>query len=474
MASRFWVGGTGTWDNSTTTHWAATTGGAGGQSVPGSGDTVTFDGSSGGGTVTPNYDMTVTSITMGAFTGTLDFSANNNNPTMTTFSCSGSGTRTLNMGSGIWTITGNNATIWNFGTQTNLTQNVNTSTVKFTYSGSTGTRAIGAGSPVNFYNCLFTAGSDSVTLANPSNFTGNLDFTGFSGIWTNASSPMNFSGSLTLGSGMTVTSGTGLFTFNATSGTKTITSNSVQCNHPITINGSGGTFQLGDNLDMSGASSRVLTLTNGTFATNSHTLKSGTFALGSGTKTLTLTGSDVYTLVGTGTVWDTNTNSSGFTFNPNTSTIKMTDTTNTAITFAGGGETFANIYWNRSSSTATNTITGTNTFADFKDDGSAAHTIVFPNATTTVSTFTVSGTSGHLITLSRTGGSGTFTLSAPSGTISRDYLSISNSAATGGAEWYAGANSTDGGGNSGWLFQAPTSGATTGTQTNLGFLGFQM
>lgn len=43
MATRFWVGGTGNWDGSTTTHWAATTGGLGGASVPTSGDTVTFD-----------------------------------------------------------------------------------------------------------------------------------------------------------------------------------------------------------------------------------------------------------------------------------------------------------------------------------------------------------------------------------------------------------------------------------------------
>jgi len=33
MAVRYWVGGTGNWDNSDTTHWSATTGGAGGSSV---------------------------------------------------------------------------------------------------------------------------------------------------------------------------------------------------------------------------------------------------------------------------------------------------------------------------------------------------------------------------------------------------------------------------------------------------------
>jgi hypothetical protein len=51
MANRFWVGGTGTWDAATTTHWSATSGGAGGASVPTSADDVLIDGSSGGGVI---------------------------------------------------------------------------------------------------------------------------------------------------------------------------------------------------------------------------------------------------------------------------------------------------------------------------------------------------------------------------------------------------------------------------------------
>lgn len=48
-----------------------------------------------------------------------------------------------------------------------------------------------------------------------------------------------------------------------------------------------------------------------------------------------------------------------------------------------------------------------------------------------------------------------FTLSKPSGTVSCDYLNISNSNATGGATWYAGANSVDTTNNDGWIFTAP-------------------
>jgi hypothetical protein len=41
--TRYWVGGTGTWDATTTTHWSASSGGATGASVPTSADAVVFD-----------------------------------------------------------------------------------------------------------------------------------------------------------------------------------------------------------------------------------------------------------------------------------------------------------------------------------------------------------------------------------------------------------------------------------------------
>ena len=43
MAARFWVGGAGTWDATSTVHWSATSGGAAGASAPTSADTATFD-----------------------------------------------------------------------------------------------------------------------------------------------------------------------------------------------------------------------------------------------------------------------------------------------------------------------------------------------------------------------------------------------------------------------------------------------
>lgn len=65
----------------------------------------------------------------------LDFSANNNNVTLTAatgISGSGSGVRTINLGNGTWTLTGTSGTPWNFNTITNLTLNANSSTIAFT------------------------------------------------------------------------------------------------------------------------------------------------------------------------------------------------------------------------------------------------------------------------------------------------------------------------------------------------------
>lgn len=68
MADRYWVGGTGSWND--TSHWSTTSGGASGASVPGASDNAILDGSSGGGTVTINVG-TVYNLNASAFTGTL-------------------------------------------------------------------------------------------------------------------------------------------------------------------------------------------------------------------------------------------------------------------------------------------------------------------------------------------------------------------------------------------------------------------
>lgn len=73
MANRYWVGGTGTWNDASTTNWSNTSGGSSGASVPLT-DDVFFDGNSGGGTVTISssaYNPLIKSLNTTGFTGTI-------------------------------------------------------------------------------------------------------------------------------------------------------------------------------------------------------------------------------------------------------------------------------------------------------------------------------------------------------------------------------------------------------------------
>jgi hypothetical protein len=69
--------------------------------------------------------------------------------------------------------------------------------------------------------------------------------------------------------------------------------------------------------------------------------------------------------------------------------------------------------------------------------------------------FITDGSAGNLAILRSLTAASAFTLSKTTGMVSEDYLSLRDSAATGGAVWYAGANSTNTSGNSGWIFTAP-------------------
>lgn len=138
MANKYWNGGTGTWDGGTldSGFWRTATGGGGSvTSAPTTGDTAIFDATSGGGTVTVATDFNITSIQMGNFTGTLDFSINNNAVNLTgSFVVSGSGVRHLKLGSAVLTVAS-----FQMATVTNLTFDSGTSTIKFFNSTTSGT-----------------------------------------------------------------------------------------------------------------------------------------------------------------------------------------------------------------------------------------------------------------------------------------------------------------------------------------------
>ena len=68
MADRYWVGGTGTWDGTSTTNWSASSGGATGASVPTAADNVFFDANSNVGTGAFTVTMAVSPRVCNDFT----------------------------------------------------------------------------------------------------------------------------------------------------------------------------------------------------------------------------------------------------------------------------------------------------------------------------------------------------------------------------------------------------------------------
>jgi len=70
MADRYWRGGSGTWNGVNTTNWSTTSGGAGGASVPTSGDNVFFDANS-TGTCTIAGTVPCANLNCTGFTGTI-------------------------------------------------------------------------------------------------------------------------------------------------------------------------------------------------------------------------------------------------------------------------------------------------------------------------------------------------------------------------------------------------------------------
>jgi len=254
----------------------------------------------------------------------------------------------------------------------------------------------------------------------------------------------------------TMLTGTGAVTFAGRT-TQQITSAGKTFTQAITINSPSGSVTLQDAFVASLSLAGVLTVTQGTFdaATYNVTLSGGIGTVstsGTGTRTVAV-GSGTWTLAGGGTVWNAAT-STNLTVT-GTGTISLTSAS--AKTFAGGSVSYSSITINQGGAGAM-TISGSNTFSDITNTYSAtgATTITFTAGTTqTVSSFTAAGAVGKILTINSSSAGSAASLSKASGTVSVDYLSVRDSTATGGAVWYAGSNSTDVSGNTGWIFTRP-------------------
>ncbi len=278
MANRYWVGGTGNWSD--TARWSATSGGAGGASVPGTNDAAIFNASSGTGVATLDSSVTIQTLTMTGYTGTLAFGTN-------TISLNSTGT-VFTGGTGV-TVTGTPVI--------NITNNTATAT----------TVAATAVSEANSISFNFTAGTYALTL------TGNvrsLNFTGFAGTLSNAARTIY--GNLTVSSGMTLTGGTNTQTFAKTGGTQNITVASLKVlDFPITFAGT-ATYSLNSAVTIgTTAADRNVTLTTGTLEVNSFSFDIyGTFiSSGTGVRRIQRSGNGIITVrpVSAATFWNTST-----------------------------------------------------------------------------------------------------------------------------------------------------------------------
>lgn len=359
-------------------------------------------------------------------------------------------TRTIAFGTGKIVCTTNSATVCSMANTTGLTI-TGTPIIEYTYAGATGTRTIAAGSTggteARSITHKITGGTDTVAITTTSGVR-SLDFTGFAGTLTNTA--LSIYGNLTLAAGMTATAGANAWTFAATSGTQTITSNGITIDCPVTHNGAGGTVALAANLTI--GSTRLLTQTNGTLNLAGFTLSTGTWATASGTKNLTWNGGTL-TITGAGATAFNNAQPTNFTTTAGSGAGTINMSAATAKTFVGGGSTF-NAKFNQGGA-GDLSFTGSNTFTDATNTTNGT-SVLFTAGTTTTFTagFNLSNTTIGSITAA------SHTLSLASGVVSVANDNISRSTAQGGATWLAPTSSgnVDGGNNTGWDFSSASSG----------------
>lgn len=270
-------------------------------------------------------------------------------------------------------------------------------------------------------------------------------------VWTGATNtptlnlnqPIRAFGDITLISGMTFTVSQP-FHFKK-HGVQNLTSAGKSFANDVTVLSNGGTLTLLDTYSCTG----TMTVQSGNFDLNDQdaTLLSfqtaGTLSkvisLGSGDITITSNALPISF-------------STGLTLNAETSTIYITDASSSTKTIAQGGYTFNNVVITGGAS-ATFAFTGNGTYNTFQVLN-APCTLSFGNLTTlTFAEFLVSGTAGNLIGIT-TSASMSF-VKTGNGWIDSSYLSVQNCNATPAFTWFAGLDSTDVSGNSGWVFNSP-------------------
>jgi hypothetical protein len=252
-------------------------------------------------------------------------------------------------------------------------------------------------------------------------------------------------GNLILATGMAVTGSQNLILYGR--GAQTLTTNgvSIGCILNITASG-GGSYALQDDLSVA----NTLAIAAGGFNANTKNVTCASVSTSnSNSRTVTMS-TGTWTLTGTGVVWNAS-NTSGYTLSGASATLLITDTSASSKTIE-----------HRSSKIGTVTFTGGGTGVVIFGPSGVYGTINFGAPKTyqcsttavTVSAFVAKGTAGNIITFTSSTPGTPAIWNQASGVVNCDYLSLTDSKVQGGATFYAGPNSTNVSGNTGWIFTA--------------------
>ena len=286
--------------------------------------------------------------------------------------------------------------------------------------------------------CTISTGNTGAKSINCTGFTGTI--AGTAGI--------TVAGSVTLVAGMTY-SHTGIMSFTGT-GTLTTAGKNFST---VTVNGSGITLTLGDALN---TGTRNLNVTLGTFDAAIYNVTCSSMSSNiSNVRTITM-GSGLWTLSGTGTVWNT-ASTTNLTFNKNTANILLSSGGGAGRTFSGGGLSFNKLTIGAATGSSTLNLLGANTFSELASTKTVAHTIRFGASAsgTTVDTWSVTGTVGNIVTVDSNVAGIQRNFNLTNVTSGIDYLSVTDIAVNQANRFYVGVNSTNGGNNLNVIFTAP-------------------
>lgn len=403
---------------------------------------MTFNGVGGGWTL-----GSAINISGGALTVTNgSFSDGGFNVTANTHALSNSNARSVNR-SGIWTLVGA-GTVYSCATSTNLTL-TDTGTVNCTNSSASAMIiSPGTTSGVAIANLKVSASSGALALT-ATNFFNKIDLTGYTGALTNTA--LTVLGSVTFGIGMTMGSASNTWNFSGASGTQILTTNGVTFGAGINLSNTGSGVQLGSAL----STTQTVTQTQGGFDDKGFNI-TGTFYSSNNSNTRTTNRASIWAFSGVGATYSCS--GTGLTLN-DTGTVKFTDQSASSKTFAGGSKAYNILYFAGGGGTGAYIITGANTFAQINADPSTAiQTFTFPASVTnrlTSANLNISGNASFQNVLNSSSSGTKATISCSSGVISLAYVSVKDSAATGGANFQAYSdtngcvNTSD---NTGWIF----------------------